>query len=61
MKKRNNGQRDDVERYALPKDLRRRLIEASGRDDPMLARFEDTNVVDLKQWRQERTKDRERR
>jgi hypothetical protein len=55
----NNGQREDAERYALPEDLRRRLIEVSGchylpLPDLECERFESTNVIDFERWRQRR-------
>jgi hypothetical protein len=60
----NNNNRWNTPRYALPEELRRRLIEASGYRFPTPAPdHEDQppkpkNVIDLKQWRRrERAKD----
>jgi hypothetical protein len=59
MKQGDNGQREDLERYALPRDLRRRLIEASGRGHPVPTQPDDTNVVDFKRWRERRDQAKE--
>jgi hypothetical protein len=57
----NNGQRDDTQRYALPEELRRRLIEASGYrvltpTPSREVRPAGINVINLKQWLQQRGK-----